>query len=110
MGTEAVPGTALELRYRKLVETLPSSVVFVLDRSLAVTFAGGGLVAKSTFFPAAYLQHPVRDIVPPAIFASVAPLLSPYTFRSGTLVVSIQALLPSGRMLCSSRLIMGCSW
>ena len=51
MGTEVIPTTALELRYRKLVETLPSSVVFVLDRSLVVTFAGGGLVARSAFLP-----------------------------------------------------------
>ena len=75
MGTEVVPSTALELRYRKLVETLPSSVVFVLDRNLVVTFAGGGLVAKSAFLPGAYLQRSLRDIVPPVIFAGVASLL-----------------------------------
>ena len=63
------------LRCRKLVDNLPSSVIFVLNRSLVVTFAGGGLATKYAFRPELYLQRSARDFIPPDVFADIEPHL-----------------------------------
>ena len=67
------------LRWRKLVDNLPSSVVFVLDRSLVVTFAGGSLATNNAFRPERYLQRNARDFIPPDVFARIEPHLQSTT-------------------------------
>ncbi|MFN8464553.1 MAG: PAS domain-containing protein [Caldilineaceae bacterium] len=64
-----------QLRYRKLVDTLPGCVVFVLDQNLRVTFAGGGLVANTAFHPATYFGRPVAEFAAPSVYALAEPYL-----------------------------------
>ena len=64
-----------EKRFRKLVETLPSSIVFVLDPDLCITYAGGSMIASPTFRPATYIGRTVRDITAPAVYATLEPYL-----------------------------------
>ena len=65
----------VQLRYRKLVDTLPGCVVFVLDPELRVTFAGGGLVTHDGFRPQYYLGRPAVEVASPSVYASIEPYL-----------------------------------
>ena len=75
MNNEPTQDRRTQLRYHKLVETLPSSIVFVLDLGLCITYAGGSMVASPTFRPATYIGRTVRDITTPAVYATLEPYL-----------------------------------
>ena len=80
------------LRWRKLVDNLPSSVIFVLDRSLVVTFAGGGLAAKYAFRSELYLQRSAHEFIPPDVFARIEPYLqSTFAGRKATFELAYSA-------------------
>ncbi|MFN8467677.1 MAG: response regulator [Caldilineaceae bacterium] len=75
MNNEPLQDRRAQLRFRKLIEKLPSSLVFVLDPGLQVTYAGGAMISSSTFRPAAYIGRAVQDIAPTPIYATIAPYL-----------------------------------
>ncbi|MFN8467520.1 MAG: ATP-binding protein [Caldilineaceae bacterium] len=65
----------VQLRYRKLVESLPGCIVFALDRDLRVTYAGGGLAIHAGFRPQTYLGCRVAEFTCPDVYAYAEPYL-----------------------------------
>ena len=75
MNNEPSQDRRAQLRYRKLVEMLPSSIAFVLDPDLRVTYAGGSLATSTRFVPTTYIGRIVQDFTPAALYATIAPHL-----------------------------------
>ena len=65
----------IQLHYHELAEHLPNSLLFILDRHLHVVFAGGSLLAKSSWPRAAIVGMPLAGIMPAAAYSQAEPHL-----------------------------------
>ncbi len=81
-------------RYRKLVDNLPNSMVYIVDRERCVVFAGGGLVRTAGVRTDLHIGRRLAELVPETL-ALIAPYLEA-TFAGQE--TSFELAMPSGRI------------